>query len=82
MNQNHNKKEIDKQLDAMKIVSIKMDGNSNVIVTIYMLEIKWSCNLNLKQETQLVQQPERMNFITGKQTMLVKTSLETVRMDE
>ena len=35
-----------------------------------------------KEETQLVQQPERMNFITGKQRMHVKTSLEIVRMDE
>ena len=35
-----------------------------------------------KEGTQLVQQPERMNFITKKQRMHVKTSLEILPVDE
>ena len=34
-----------------------------------------------EEEKQLVQQPERVNFITNEQRLHVKTSLEIVQMD-
>ena len=35
-----------------------------------------------EEETQSVQQPGRMNFITNEQRMHVKTSMEMLRMDK